>query len=153
MKKILLLIFLLSSMSLVHANSFLACPPATVKFEANNIILPGPVQARSAVIYFFRNNTEESLWLDHPVAHPSASAGWSSYIQPGNWSALILNRKNFAISCAVINPGKVDYLECKNAVSVCSPKEINLPKRKTTYWLIENKPWDELVAAVKKRLL
>ncbi len=121
------------------------CVPITVKTDNKNIILPGPVEARTVVMYFFNNKIQSSLWLDHPVTRPSMSAGWSSYIRPGNWSALVVNRKNFTISCAVIKPGKVDYLDCSQVLSICSPQGWGPTKGKSTHWMLENKTWDEIV--------
>lgn len=129
-----------------------SCTPVEIKIENKNIILPGPDQPRTSKVYVFKNLTTASIWIDHPVAHPSASAGWSSYLRAGNSSALMLNRKNFAISCAVIKPGKVENLNCAKAISVCMPGNMVITTtRKGTYWLAEDELWDELVKMMGKR--
>ena len=149
MKKIFAF-FILFNLSIAQAASII-CTPVLIKAEDKNIILPGPNQPRSAVIYFLQNRAPQSVWLDHPTGeHKGASAGWSSYIHPNHWSALVLNRKQFVINCATIKPGKVDYLDCKQIISVCTPKGLSAPKRKNTYWLVENKLWDDLLATVNK---
>lgn len=128
------------------------CVPVDIKSENKEIILPGPSEPRTSKIYFFKSLTDKSIWLDHPVLHPSVSAGWSSYLRKGNSSALIVNRKNFNLSCALIKPGKVDYLDCAKVISICAPKELIFKtKRKGTYWLAEDLPWDDLMKAVSKR--
>ncbi len=128
------------------------CVPLEIKSENKEIILPGPDQPKTNKLYFFENLTEKSIWLDHPVLHPSASAGWSSYLRAGNASALWVGRKNFNISCAVIQPGKVEYLDCAKVISVCVPNEVVYPSsRKGTYWLAEDKPWNDLIKALAKR--
>lgn len=128
------------------------CVPVKLKTQGNYIILPGPEQSRTARLYFFKNVSKQSLWLDHPVGHASASAGWSSYLRTGNWAALMLARKNFVVSCSVINPGNVDELECEKAISVCVAKSKDvIPNQKNTYWLAEDKSWDDLVKAMAKR--
>ncbi len=128
------------------------CVPLEIKSENKEIVLPGPDQPRTSKIYFFKNLTDKSIWIDHPVLHPSMSAGWSSYLRAHNSSALLVNRKNFNISCAVIKPGKLEYLDCAKSIAVCAPKEMTYKtSRKGTYWLAEDKPWDDLVKAVSKR--
>lgn len=129
-----------------------ACSPAVVKTENKNIILPGPNDPKETKIYFFNNISQESLWLDHPVPHASASAGWSSYLRPSNWSAILVNRKDFVINCAVIKPGKVDYKDCGKAITICSPKTSTLgSKRKGSYWIVEDKSWDDFVKSFTSR--
>lgn len=125
------------------------CTVLKLKTQNKNILLPDIAQ-----IYFVHNISQKSLWLDHPAEHKGkgVSAGWSSYFQPGKWSAILLNRKNFAISCAVIQPGKVDYQDCAKVISVCQPEKISFESnRKGSYWLVEDKTWDELLSALGKR--
>src|SRR5262249_38066054 len=71
------------------------CTPLEVKNENKEIVLPGPDESKIGKIYFIKNSTEKSIWLDHPVLHPSVSAGWSSYLRAGHSSAILVNRKDF----------------------------------------------------------
>lgn len=128
------------------------CAPLDLKSENKEIVLPGPDEPRTSKLYIFKNLGTKSIWLDHPVLHPSVSAGWSSYLRPGNSSALWVNRKNFNLSCAVIAPGKLEYLDCVKVVSVCAPKDVVYQtSRKGTWWLAEDKPSDELMKTLAKR--
>src|ERR1700739_3194011 len=77
--------------AVAFADLKVTCKPLTVKRQDKNIILPGIDQPRSTIIYFMQNISKQSLWLDHPVKRRSASAGWSSYVQPGMWSALLVS--------------------------------------------------------------
>ena len=136
----------------VNAAENQICQSVDVKSENKEIVLPGPTEARTNKLYIFKNLTSKSIWLDHPVLHPSVSAGWSSYLRTGNSSALWVNRKNFNLSCAEITPGKVEYLDCAKVVSVCAPKEvIYKTSRKGTWWLAEDKPLDDLLKLLSKR--
>ena|SRR5579872_3783826 len=136
----------------IYVNAMADCTPLEIKSENKEIILPGPDQPRTNKIYFFKNLTEKSIWLDHPVLHPSASAGWSSYLRADHSAALLVNRKNFNLNCAVIKPGKVEYLDCAKVVSVCEPTDVIFKStRKGTYWLAEDKPWDDLMKALANR--
>jgi len=128
------------------------CLPLEMKSENKEIVLPGPDDPHTNKLYIFKNLSTKSIWLDHPVLHPSVSAGWSSYLRMGHSSALSVNRKNFNLSCAVIQPGKLEYLDCAKVISICEPKDVNYKSsRKGTYWLSEDKPWDDLMAALAKR--
>ncbi len=133
------------------ANPELHCTPLIMKSENKEIVLPGPDEPRATKIYVFKNLTAHSIWLDHPVLHPSAGAGWSSYLRTGNTSALWVNRKNFNINCALIKPGKLEYLNCAKSIAICEPKEVKMnPSRKGTFWLVENKPLDALLKMLAK---
>jgi hypothetical protein len=134
----------------VQAGSTPPCTLAKVKVQDKNILLLAAGGTKQ--VYVIQNARTKGLWIDHPVARPSASAGWSSYVRAGNWSALVVDRKEFTISCAVIQPGKVEYQDCVHTISVCSPKEALFKSAtKGTYWLAEDKPLDELVKAAAKR--
>jgi len=153
-RHVIFIVILSAIFNVSFAATNMSCTPVVVKVENKNIILPGPQEqskTSTAEVYFFNNISKKSFWLDHPVDHPSASAGWSSYLRPGNWSAMVVNRKNFTISCAEIQPGKVDYQDCAKTIAICMPKQMEVDtKHKGSYWLVEDKSWDEFVAAVKK---
>ena len=144
---IFLLFFLLSSF--VWSAETLTCTPLKLKIQNKTILLPDVEKDRPSQVYVVHNISPNSLWLDHPTERKGMSAGWSSYIQPNKWSAIVLNRKDFAISCAVIQPGKVDEEECAKAVKVCHAENMTVTsKRKGSYWLVEDKTWNELTQAL-----
>jgi hypothetical protein len=122
------------------------------KAQEKNIILNDVPNTTESKIYYLKNNSSKSVWIDHPVKNASANAGWSSYLRPGKWSVLVLDKKDFAMSCAVIQPGKVDYLNCAQALSVCMPPQILVKSaRKGSYWLLEDKTWEELQKIMEKK--
>jgi hypothetical protein len=128
-----------------------SCPPLKLKSQNNNIILDASTTATTQ-IYFLKNHSSKSLWLDHPVKNASASAGWTSYLRPNEWSALLIDKKGFSLSCSVIQPGKVETLDCEQALTVCKPAHFTYTStRKGSYWLVEAKSWKELLKALEKR--
>lgn len=144
-------ILLFSLSQLAQAETIFTCVPVKMKSQNKNFILPGPTTAADAEVYFFKNSGKEGVWIDHPTKK-SMSAGWSSYVRAGNWSSLLLNRKNFEISCKVIHPGNVESLDCAQAIEVCMPKEVTFKTPpKGTYWLAEDKPWSDIVKDVTRR--
>jgi hypothetical protein len=142
------LIFLISN---ALAAEKIACTPMTEKAEIKEIHLTGADDSETVKVYFFKNIRQEGIWIDHPVENPSASAGWASYLRAGNSSALLVNRKNFTVNCAIIKSSKIDFLDCKKAVEVCVSKVTMKSVRKGTYWLAEDKSWDDLITGLAKR--
>ncbi len=127
------------------------CMPLTLKTENKNFILPGIEKSHTKKVFVFKNISSRSIWLDHPE-HTSASAGWSSYLRVNHASALQLNRKSFSLSCAVITPGNVEYLNCEKVVSVCLlSQEEEKSNHKGTFWLAEDKSWDDLMSVLTKK--
>lgn len=146
------IILFLISINVCFADEISNCSPVPVQTQDKNIILPGIKEPKTIKGYFLKNISEYSIWIEHPGAKHSASAGWSSYLHPGKWSAILVNRKNFELRCAVIQPGKVKYLDCSKAISICAPKEVKTKSsRKGTYWLVEDKSWSDLLNQVEKR--
>ena len=131
-----------------HINA--SCTPTKVlKSQNKNIILEG---ATDTHVYLIKNHTQKSIWLDHPGKHSGASAGWSSYLKPGDWSALLVEKHDFSVSCSVIAPGKMETLDCAQSLSVCKPMHLAYTShRKGTFWLVEGKPWKELLKGLQAR--
>lgn len=124
-----------------------SCISAKLKIDHKNLVFLLP-EKKINQVYFIHNRSKQSLWIDHPAEKKGMSAGWSSYLRVGKWSALLLNRNNFVITCATIEPGKVNYRDCSKNIEVCTiPKLTFESKRKGTYWLIEDKDWEGLMTA------
>lgn len=156
MRKIFIGFIILFSMAGISvASPALKCVSVAAKAQNKNILLPGVDDAHTTQIYFIKNISSQSLWLDHPVEHAKTGSGagsTSSYLRPGQWSAILLNRKNYALSCAEIQPGKVAYQDCLKAISVCAPQQFTYEsKRKGSYWLAEDQSWDDLAKNIGKR--
>lgn len=146
------LFVLLLAANLAIAASPVTCVPVKLKSDNKNIVLMGDDKPHTTQIFFMKNISQQSLWMDHPVLKNSAHAGWSSYFQPGKWSVLLVNRKEFILSCAVIEPGKVNYQDCQKVISVCTIPQVAFEsKRKGSYWLAEDKSWDDLLGTLEKR--
>ncbi len=131
-------------------SSILICHPIKPASHQDSLILEG--DAKTGKLYLIHNMSQKSIWLDQASKHVSASAGWSSYLRPGNWAALVLNRKDFPLTCSVIQPGQVATLNCATALSVCEPQHVSLQSiHKGSYWVVEDKSWDVVVKALEKK--
>lgn len=146
-------IFILFLSGQIQAKNEIVCTPIQTMKVGKTIILPGTDSTKISQIVVFKNTTAQSIWLDHATENRSASAGWSSFLRAGHWSALVLNRKDFAITCAIITPGKLEYQDCSKVISTCTPQnEAGNSKRKGSSWLAEDKTWEELVPILEKNL-
>lgn len=152
MRQVIFAFLLASLVSSVYAGNSFFCKPVKIIAQNKTIILPGPGASESSNVYFFKNLSDQGVWIDHPSGRKSMNAGWSSYLRSGNWSAFLSNRKDFVISCARIKPGSVENLDCAKAISVCAPASVSFKTApKGTYWLAEDKSWDEIVKIAQKR--
>lgn len=128
-----------------------SCTPVPIKKVGDDIILLVNPPPKTSLVYFFTNHGEKSMFIDHPSSR-GAGAGWSSYLRPGHWSALALNKSNFTVHCSTIEPGKVITLDCSNMLSVCTPKNPTLTTPlKGNYWLVEDKKWEVFVKALESK--
>lgn len=138
--------------------SFLACntyaeeifPQGCEPFVVSGELIELPATKSAVAMIHNLSNTE--LWVTHPVSEPNASAGWSSRLQAGRWSALTLNDKAFQLSCIESSPGHEQQIACTAVVAVCLWKTINQPDGASdTYWAAENRPLSSLIAYIKRR--
>jgi hypothetical protein len=100
-------------------------------------------------LVFLHNLSAEDLWITHPVTDPSASAGWSSRLQAGNWSALVLGNSSFELSCVESKPGHEQQIPCAGVLAICQWKSIKISaEKKDTYWAAEDMALPSLKAHV-----
>lgn len=155
LKKSLPLILLCTVMS---ANVFaleqkITCSPAKVAVKNRIYVLNKAYKAKQAKIFLIENKSDKVILIDHPQSSDAhAGAGWGTNLQPGNWSALMLAKHDFAISCAIVAGDKTMALDCGKVIKVCEanvkPKAIET----SSYWLVEDKSWSELEKDVLARL-
>lgn len=127
-------LFLLASLGYSQNESILkTCKP--VKVADETVFL----SAKKPLIMMIHNLSNTDLWITHPVSEPSASAGWSSRIQAGKWSALALDKDNFELSCIESRPGHEQQVPCHSVISVCRWSKVTMPSQaENTYWAGEN---------------
>ncbi|MFI4962482.1 MAG: hypothetical protein ACHP6H_01345 [Legionellales bacterium] len=110
------------------------------------------IQAKKNKLVFMHNITSNDLWITHPVVDTGASAGWSSRLQAGNWSALVVDKGPFVIECIESRPGHEQQIPCEEALAVCQWKGAKMPADgKGVYWAKEDKSLPELTAAMGGR--
>lgn len=140
--------FLLVS-SLVLAESTLpaGCQGIAVQGEAVTL------KSKKSKLVFIHNLTNTDLWITHPVTNPGASAGWTSRIQAGNWSALTVDKPSFVLNCIESRPGHEQQIPCEGSIAVCQWKGAKIPNadKNGTFWAAEDMSLQGLTAAVSAR--
>ena len=122
------------------------CQPMLVKGETVELTTSSPA------IIVIHNLSSMDLWITHPVTATTANAGWSSRIQAGNWSALALTKKKFAISCIESKPGHEQQVPCEGLLGLCQWSKIKFPEsEKGTFWAAEDMSLKSLLAHIGSR--
>lgn len=124
-----------------------AFPPdcKNVRLDNDNPVLMAP----KTHIFLIQNISAQTLWITHPTQNPGASAGYTSELGVGGWSALVLKNPKFALGCVESKPGHEQAVSCAEAIRVCAYTKI--PKdTQGNYWLIENVTMPKLRDAIQK---
>ena len=111
----------------------LSCQPIAVQEES--VVL----KAKQSLLVLVHNLSNSDLWITHPVSDPNTSAGWSSHLESGNWSALVVDKDPFELSCIESKPGHEQQIPCAGVLGVCEWTTVKLPAQlKGTFWGGEN---------------
>ena len=109
------------------------------------------VPATKSTVTMIHNLSNTDLWVTHPVSDPGASAGWSSHLQAGRWSALVLNDEKFELSCIESRPGHEQQVSCSTVLAVCQWPATVLPQKASgTWWAAEDMLLSPLIAYIKR---
>lgn len=119
----------------------------TVTLDAQNPEL----QAAKSTLFLIQNTSTQTLWITHPTQNPGASAGYTSELNPGKWSALALKKPKFALGCVESRPGHEQAISCAQNIRVCAYAKA--PQGNDgNYWLVENQTLSKLLKTIKHRL-
>ncbi len=110
------------------------------------------LSAEKPTLVMLHNLSNMNIWVTHPVSDPGPSAGFSSLIKAGNWSALALDKKSFELSCIESRPGHEQQIPCKDLLAACQWPSVNMPKSEAgTFWAGEDMSLSALTAHVGSR--
>lgn len=142
---VLMPIFLILLSSMVFAESTLPVGCEAIAVQGQVVTL----QAKKNKMVFIHNLSKGDLWMTHPVVDSGASAGWTSRLQSGNWSALVLDKGPFAIHCVESVPGHEQQIPCEGAIAVCQWKKMKFPANgQGVFWAGEDMSLSALTAAI-----
>jgi len=140
-------LILTSTCALAESTLPEGCQPLAVQGESVT------VKAKKNKLVFIHNLAATDLWITHPVTNPGASAGWTTRLQTGNWSALSVEKGPFVLNCIESKPGHEQAIPCEGALAVCQWKGVKMPKSTVqgTFWAAEDMSLQALTAAIGSR--
>lgn len=134
MRAILSIILLLLTWG-AHADESFPSGCKAFRVQEEPLLLSAP----KPLLVMIHNLSNTELWITHPESEPSASAGWSSRVQAGHWSALVLREKSFELSCIESKPGHEQKVPCAGVLAVCQWTDLTMPgEGNETYWAGED---------------
>ncbi len=127
------------------------CINSGFKFSGKELILNNG-SGDALNLFLFHNTAEETVYINHEPKDPGASAGWSTELGAGNWTAISMSTPDFAFTCGKMVPGRFEEFTCSDALKVCkfSNPAFN-EKSSGSYWVSENKPLDATLETIKSR--
>ena len=104
-------------------------------------------QSKKPLLILVYNHSRLNLWLTHPAADSNVSAGWTSQLESGHWSALVLGKGAFELNCIESRPGHEQQISCVNLVHACEWTAAILPQSSLgSFWAVENTDLANLMA-------
>lgn len=120
----------------------------------SNITNNAVLKRDNTMTYLIKNISDQQLWLTHPNEDLGASAGWTSQLDAGRWSAIHLekNKEAFTLNCIETKPGREQQIPCRGVLIVCGDAKMKAPDDlASSFWAGENLPFDELINHLKGR--
>ena len=140
MRSITIIILLgISLLAFAQKNAVPSCNPLPVRGQS--VLL----SSKKPVMIMIHNLSEADLWITHPVSDPGASAGGTSSLTAGKWSALVVNKESYALNCIESKPGHEQQIPCEGMLAVCKWSAVKIKSQQGgTYWAGENMNWSDL---------
>ena len=152
MIKILMTLMLIGSCGVVYSSQDETTMPSNCHILSQQTAEVKLTSKKSSMVVFY-NHSALDLWLIHPVKEGTMGAGWTSRLQPGNFTALALQDKEFIIQCISSKPGHEQHVPCLGVTNICQWADVTYPKNSEqgTYWAAENKKLTPLMQDLQKR--
>ena len=119
--------------------------------QAGGEVVLNPASEKEG-LFLLHNVSGETFQVTHPVSGGTASAGWTSEIGPGRWSAFAVDSKDFALSCMRFVDGNMKTLPCEKVLKVCELQNPKMPPDLSgSFWVSEDKNREGVIAEIKSR--
>lgn len=145
--RILLFFLTILNIGIVNAGVVMpkGCQPLPMKTES------AWLKTKKPMLFLMNNTGTSDLWLIHPVQDPGASAGWNSKLEPGRWSAMMVD-KDFELNCIESLPGHEQHVSCEQVLALCSYRSLKIDKSHGgSAWMAENMPARALLTELGRR--
>lgn len=93
------------------------------------------------VILMLHNLSEMDLWITKPASDQGAQAGFSSLLQAGKWSSLVISQgdEKLPLKCIESKPGHEQEVSCANVLAICQWQKVKFPDQSSgIFWAGEN---------------
>lgn len=154
--KVLLALVISFAFQPVFANSGnelpLYCYAKGYNFSGENAVLGKNNKAAEQQLFLLKNLAATKVWINHETEHTSASAGWAIELEPGKWTALMLDQQPFELKCAEVKPGSEQLISCQLVLQICQMQHVEYGvNTKGSYWAAENLSIEALWDALERR--
>ncbi|MCC6713446.1 MAG: hypothetical protein IT344_08805 [Candidatus Dadabacteria bacterium] len=120
--------------------------------QAGGRVILNPGAGDKEGVFLLHNVSGAAFQVTHPVKNPGASAGWTSEIGPGRWSAFAAGSEDFALVCVKPEAGETKTLPCEGVLKVCELTDAQMPADLSgSFWVSEDKELKALLEDVKSR--
>jgi len=128
------------------------CRVSGLKYTHDDIALFSQHTANPR-LYVLENTGKHPIWLNHDDNKGGVGAGWASQLFPQHWSALLVTKHNFDLTCHWQNKaGHMEKLPCHSIVRVCQFSEFDSKNPVGGgYWVTENVPYHALESRIRAR--
>lgn len=111
---------LISSLAYATGNNYYpkGCSPKTVKFHGDYVVLNALPSDKEHRVYVFYNTSYYPVRFTHIPAPNKMDSSLPSSLDPNNWSAIVVEQKNFVVACED-DGGYESHLPCHEVVKVC----------------------------------
>lgn len=121
------------------------------EFSGKNVELQ--VKPNPHLVFLFHNISDKKIILNPVLNSPGASAGYTSTIDGGNWSALNLGH-DLTFHCAIHDDERIRYISCNQVLQIYHYPAVQFPtKNQGDFWIGENKSREQIDVLVKNHQL
>ncbi len=99
------------------------------------------ITSTKPIILMLHNLSDADLWVTRPSSDQGAQAGFSSLVQVGKWSALVINQDNASLplKCIESKPGHEQQIPCSDVLAICQWPKTKFPEASSgIFWAGEN---------------
>jgi hypothetical protein len=128
------------------------CKVSGLHYEKNQVVFFKQHTAKPR-LYMIQNISKNTVWLTHDNGGRGMGAGWDSQITSQHWSALLMTKPNFKLSCHVqAKNGRIKKIVCQKAIRVCQFSWLYSKNPVSGgYWVGENLTLPNLMGRIHER--
>ena len=120
---------------------------------AKELLILHTERTQKPELFLLHNYSRHKIFINHYLwRDPGASAGWSSVISAGKWSAIVLNQTRFPMLCKRMGYN-YQPVNCAKIIAICQYANINVRFQRlknSSFWVAENIKLAQLIRRLAK---